>query len=440
MRLGVKRRSLTFRVLLGAVIWVTFALGAGGVAVLEVFRSSALRQFDQRITEEIALLSVGVARTPGDPGQQMTSPSFARVYSGLYWQAQSAEATFRSRSLWDQSLDLSVAGFQEADGPDGQKLRLLARWVNAPDGTAWRIAIAADLAALDREMRQFQRGLIPAAALLAATLLCAAVLLLRSALGPLARLRRAVQALRQDSEVTIVEQFPAEVAPLVDDLNAVLDKNTRLREHGRAQAANLAHALKTPAAILQNEVDRARQGGEIDLDLTNEAITRITEAAARHMSAATGPDGLAPGQRFDASALLEETGRAIERLFPDILIERESPGSLLVRMAPADQQEVFGNLLENAGKWARSRMKVTLSPTNGSMVLRVEDDGPGVPGSQRGRVLQQGVRLDQQVNGSGLGLAIVDEIVTKYEGHLTLGESELGGLLVEVKVPLTEAA
>ena len=434
--------SLTLRVLVGAVIWVAIALGAGSYAVLDVFGTSALRQFDERLRAELTLLSVAVVRAPDAPQRMMTSPNFSRVYSGLYWQADRPnQASLRSRSLWDQRLVISPPGHQMtpsmAEGPDGQSLRILARRVTALDGSDWTIAVAADLATLEQETELFQRGLLPAAAWLAGALVLAAILLLRSALGPLGRLRRAVRSLtsREDGEITA--SFPSEVAPLVDDLNTMLERNTVLRDRGRARAANLAHALKTPAAILQNEIDRAKAGGQIDLTLAAEAVARISGAAESHAhQVSAGSEGLQTGERHDAVQHLSEVARAITRLFPDLDLQLDLPGEMMVAVQSADLQEVFGNLLENAGKWAKAVVNVTLSQQGSSMVLSVDDDGPGIAPQDRQKVLRQGIRLDQAKPGSGLGLGIVDDLVDRYGGELVLDQADLGGLRVQVLLPI----
>ena len=437
----MRQTSLTVRVLLGAAVWIVIALSAGGYAIFDVFRTSALRQFDQRLEQELDLLSVAVARAPDALRSRMTSPGFARVYSGDYWLAEREDGTvFTSRSLWDARLPIDGAdgliSRRFVPGPDDQRLRLLARRLTAPDGTAWRIAVASDLALLDRETVAFQQGLLLSGAWLALALIVAAALLLRSALWPLRELRRAVRAQKSGDAVSVPKAFPSEVSPLVQDLNAMLEKNARLREKGRVQAANLAHALKTPAAILQNEVDRALAGGAVDLRLAEEAVSRITAAADRHLThAGQGPEDLPPGEAFDAVAVTEELLRAVRRLFPGIDFAQRGPRRLYLAVPAADQQEMLGNLLENAGKWARTRVVATLAAEDTRAALAVEDDGPGIPADLRDRILEQGVRLDQVKGGSGLGLSIVKDLVECYGGALCLGTSPLGGLRVQVSFP-----
>ena len=166
-----KPSSLRVRVLVGAVIWILVAVASGGYAVVEVFRDSAMRQFDQKLEQELTLLSVAVATAPENPSQRMTSPAFARVYSGFYWQAERDGMQFKSRSLWDQVLEIPTGQGMvrsEAIGPDDQNLRLLSRNLRAPDGVRWQLTVAADLAKLEEQTALFQRGLLPAAGWLAA--------------------------------------------------------------------------------------------------------------------------------------------------------------------------------------------------------------------------------------------------------------------------------
>ncbi len=434
-----KPSSLRVRVLVGAVIWILVAVASGGYAVVEVFRDSAMRQFDQKLEQELTLLSVAVATAPENPSQRMTSPAFARVYSGFYWQAERDGMQFKSRSLWDQVLEIPTGQGMvrsEAIGPDDQNLRLLSRNLRAPDGVRWQLTVAADLAKLEEETALFQRGLLPAAGWLAAALIAAAVLVLHAALSPLKHLREAVRGLRAEDAGAITQSFPSEVAPLVRDLNDMLQKNTRLRIRGRAQAANLAHALKTPAAILMNEIDRVRSGEQLDLAIAEDAVGRIANVASHHASAAGAPpNDRPPDQRYDAVPLLDGVCRAIRKLFPELVVESDMPPRLQLAVAPSDQQEIYGNLLENAGKWAKSRIEARLSNGPDGAAFVVEDDGIGVPDAQRAHILHQGVRLDENKSGSGLGLAIVEEIVDRYDGSLDLDRSRMGGLKVQVVLP-----
>ncbi|MEM9062478.1 MAG: ATP-binding protein [Pseudomonadota bacterium] len=443
----MKRTSLTLRVFVLASLWLTIALGSVGFAVLQLFEASALRQFDRRLEAELVLLAVAVSRSPDDPSARMTSPDFARIYSGLYWQAErlppgSSDAElYGSRSLWDHRFShrKTESGILRGTlpGPDGQSVRALCQRVRGLDGSTWDLVVAADRAVLAEELRQVRDGLINSGILLAALLLAAAILLIRMALRPLSQLRSNVRELQTSDGEHLPGSFPVEVAPLVDDLNAVLSKNRRMRERGRIQAANLAHALKTPAAVLQNEIDRARGGGEIDLDLAAQSVNRISDAASRHLSAhSAGVEDIPDHERHDAVPLLQGIVQAVQRLFPDTTFNLVVPPAFPLNIVPSDQQEIFGNLVENAGKWSRDEVSVALSLDGLHAVLTVDDDGPGIPEEARPRIVEQGVRLDESRSGSGLGLSIVSDLVERYDGALSFETGPLGGLRAAVRLPV----
>lgn len=436
-------RSLTARAIAASLIWIAVALGAGGWVILEVFHASLARQFDARLEAQLELLSASIAASAADPAARMTDPDFQRAYSGAYWQAERADGLFhRSRSLWDSILTVSPDGAEmerrDATGPDGEGIRLLTIRQRSPDQAEWTLAVAADKASLDQEFAQFQRTLWISAAILGAALLAAAILLLRAALLPLKELRRAVLARHSEHRGELTGRFPEELAPLVEDLNSLLRRNERLREKGRLQAANLAHALKTPAAILRNEIQKLRRDGNLNVVLAEQAVENLSATADRHLSlTAAAPEDMAFSERTDVVPVAREVVRAIGRLFPDIAFELSGKDQLLLEMSRTDQFELLGNLVENAAKWARGRVRLRFAGESGAVSLIVVDDGCGVPEESRARILVQGVRLDESRKGSGLGLTIVSDIVERYRGELDLSRSELGGLRVEVKLPHT---
>ena len=443
----MKRTSLTLRIVLMAAAWLTIALCAVGYAVLQMFEESALRQFDKRLEAELVLLTVAVSRAPDNPESRMTSPDFSRIYSGLYWQAEKtrtdgvASEFFLSRSLWDHRFrhQKAESGILRGTlaGPDGQSVRALCQRIRGLDGVWWDLVVAADKAALQQELNEIRRGLLRSGLLLAVLLLAAAALLMRSALVPLWRLRSEVRELSKSDGERLPESFPSEIAPLVSDLNTLLTKNRRLRERGRIQAANLAHALKTPAAVLQNEIDRAGAGGELDLELATQSIQRIAVAADSHLSSASASAQDMPDtETHDAIPLLADLLRAMRRLFPETEFRAQAPPALPMRIAPNDQQELLGNLLENAAKWADGVVSIAIKVQGLNAVLTVCDDGPGIPADKRDAILEQGVRLDQSRSGSGLGLGIVAEILERVDGTIAFADSDLGGLKVVVTLPL----
>ncbi|MEM6903458.1 MAG: HAMP domain-containing sensor histidine kinase [Pseudomonadota bacterium] len=438
----MKRLSLTFRVLIGSFLWISIALGTTGYGILEVFEASAFRQFDERLESELDLLIVAVTRDPETAAERMTSPAFSRVYSGLYWQAgQTNGALFRSRSLFDQELALTPPetgiGRTSLLGPDDQELRILSRSLQTPDGASWQLGVAADLASLRQELSIFQQRLLISGSWVTLLVVVSAAIANRAALSPLRSLRSAVQQRKTVETGAIEGEFPSEIEPLVSDLNTMLQRNTRLRERGRLQAANLAHALKTPATILKNELDTVRAGGDINIDVAAEAVERVANAADQHLRhVVAGQDAMAAGASVDIIATAQEVLRAIERLFPSIQFSLNGPSTLNIAMLRADQMEVLGNLVENAARFAVKQVQVSIDEVGDDATITVEDDGPGIPEADRGKALQAGVRLDQKTAGSGLGLGIVEAVIDRYEGQVSLSASTFGGLCANVRIPI----
>ncbi|MEL6641151.1 MAG: sensor histidine kinase [Pseudomonadota bacterium] len=432
-------QSLTARVLLGASVWVFLAVGIGGYGVYQVFHDSAVRQFDTRLDEELELLIAAVAFHPRDPAARMTMPAFQRIYSGRYWQATQPDMVFRSRSLQGfplPSSDGTAPGKGNSPGPDGQTLRVVSKTVTTPGGADWHLSVAADTDLLEEEQAIIQRSLLMAAGLLMFVLTSAAFLLLRTALAPLSSVRHAVRALKYETGAHDPDSFPTEIRPLIADLNDAFQKNVRLRERGEVQAANLAHTLKTPAAILQNEISRVADGAQLDVPIARAAVDQISTTADAHLLAAlTRQENAVNDAVIDGANSLRNLVSATSRLFPDIRLRVEAPDRLEMQIAETAFQEILGNLVENAGKWAQREIVVKLKQDEDQVVLQVEDDGPGVPKEKREKILIQHVRLDEAKPGVGLGLSIVLGILERIGGSISLDKSALGGLAAEVKFP-----
>ncbi len=434
-------RSLTARTFIAGLVWIAVALGVGGVVIMKVFEASAVRQFDAGLEAELDLLTAYVTRSDQSPSGGMSNPDFRRVYSGTYWQAEAQSGLFyRSRSLWDTVLPVfetnPVMARADIKGPDGQRLRMLSRTVVVPGKESWTLAVAQDRSTLKYEMIQFRRTLWIAAAIVGAILLAAAFLLLRAALRPLKQLRRAVLERQSGNTDLVSGKFPTELAPLVDDLNALLQRNERLREKGRVQAANLAHALKTPAAILSNELLKARRCEPVNFAVAEQAVENISAAADRHLSLiAAAPEDMAAPVKTDIVPLAHDVTRAIGRMYPELKFEIEASDSVILNVSRPDVMELLGNVVENAAKWAASNVQIRLIANDVCGVIEVGDDGPGVVHQERSNILKQGIRLDETTSGSGLGLTIVTDILEKYRGALRLETSPLGGLRVEMSIP-----
>lgn len=461
MTAGARRPSLVRRLTGLAAGWSALALVVTGVLLTTFFYQASLRRFEFGLADLAQGLLAGV--TVADNGEvqapQLTDARALRVYSGRYWQiAEHARGgrmrpLVRSRSLFDQELGItngalaSVAAdpgsevYYDTMGPLAQPLRAVAMQVTLPGHKAPVIIMAAeDRTPIDREARRFAFLTAAALLLLGTGLLAAIMIQVRVGLRPLFDLRREISDVRKGKIERVGGAYPVELEPLATELNALVTHNQEVVERQRTHVGNLAHALKTPLSVMMTEASQtpgplaevvARQAelmrGQVDHHL------RRARAAARAQS---------HGERTLVEPVLDELASTLERIFlpKAVIIDWRAPDDLCFRGERQDLLEMAGNVIENAGKWCKGKVRVNAAPHgDGRLLLTVEDDGPGLPPERRGEVLKRGARLDESAPGSGLGLAIVDELARAYGGALTLGESALGGLKVDVVLPRAES-
>jgi signal transduction histidine kinase len=256
---------------------------------------------------------------------------------------------------------------------------------------------------------------------------------LRRGLSPLTDLRARLNEMRDGRARRLEGAYPGEVQPLVDDLNALLDDRERRVTRAMAKAGDLAHGLKTPLAVL------ARAAGHADLAATiDQQVARMRRQIEHHLAqsraAAAGGTGAARCLLKDSA---DGLARTLYRLHADrgLTIEVDVPADLAVRVQREDLDEMLGNLLDNACKWTKTRVRVTSSLLDGRVVVMVDDDGPGIEAAMREAVLQRGVRADEAAPGSGFGLAIVRELAEIYGGAVTLAASPEGGVRASLSLP-----
>jgi signal transduction histidine kinase len=455
--------TLTVRLVAVAVVWIAAALIAGGFLLAGLFEAHVERGFDRRL--EI-LLEALVAVTDADTGAEgvirvlgpQGDPRFDQPYSGLYWQInEGPKVRLASRSLWDKTLALKTVPVKpgpegipvrryQAEGPRGQALRVIERDITLEDGAVpLRYAVAGDLAEVEAEFRPFMVTLIWSLSALGLGLLSAVIIQVSIGLKPLDRLRDALGRVRAGRAERLEGDFPSEVRPLVDEVNLLLSHINDVVERARTHVGNLAHALKTPLSVLANEAERTDGAlAEAVSRETRAMQERIGHHLARARTAATA--GVL-GQRAELAPVLDGLSRALEKMYAEKGLAIEVTG----RSGPMDRalafsgdgndlEEMLGNLMENACKWAKARVRVTAgTAANGRLAVTVEDDGPGLMPDEREVVLARGKRLDESVPGSGLGLAIVSEIAGLYDGRLSLGDAPLGGLSATLELPRAQA-
>jgi signal transduction histidine kinase len=444
----MRRNSLAFRLVASAAVWCALWLSAGGYALSTLFGSTVERNFDARL--EVLLEGLVAGSELGADGVlqlrlQLGEPRFEQPLSGWYWQIGEDDRVIRrSPSLWDATLPAPAVAVRSATagdvaGPDGQPLRLLVRPIILPGADAPLLyAVAGDRREIQADRQRFNRLLTFALGVLFAGVIGAVLVQVRFGLEPLRRMGRALSGIRAGEATRLEGEFAAEIQPLAAELNALLDHNEALVERARTHVGNLAHGLKTPLSVLTNEVRRSH-GPLADLVARQVALMRqqVDHHLARARAIATGT---ILGARTEILPVLEDLRRTLGRIYADkaLAIELACAPDLAFRGARQDLEEMLGNLLDNACKWANARVAVGVEPDGGQLQVKVEDDGPGLPPARRAEVLERGRRLDEQVPGTGLGLAIAADLAQLYRGRLVLEEAADGGLCALLTLPAAE--
>lgn len=433
-------RSLQRRVLVGGLVWAIFATVVGAFAVLTVFDQMADRRFNAALREQHTqlLIAFANAETPEVMETWLTLPDYERVYSGRYWQAGSDGGDLAtSRSLFDFELPVAsdTEAFWEDAGPEGP-LRGYTERILAEDGTTWTLTVAASLNGLAAERAEVQRNVALAFGFVALIGVACAALLTTVLLAPLRKLGHDVLHRWDSGAELVAEDYPLEVAPLVTDINELIRRNRTIHDRGRRQAADLAHALKTPSAALRNDLvtlSRKVSGTGPLFEALDRIDSQIVRSLAR-MRAASAKDAV------HLSSSVGQAVSRLERLFRAMPNSREKTfhveaRDVYVALDPHDLEEMLGNLLENAFAWCAGIVRLGVRPVETGVEILIEDDGPGIPIERREKVLEAGARLDTSIPGTGIGLSIVVDLAEAYGGTFELMESDLGGLQCRLVLP-----
>jgi signal transduction histidine kinase len=283
----------------------------------------------------------------------------------------------------------------------------------------------------------------PAIALVAFFCLLFGFLQVRRGMSSINQLRRRLTDVHKGVATRVDGSYPAEVQPLVDDLNALLEERERRVTRAIAKAGDLAHGLKTPLAVLAHEAQQVRAAGHEQLAAEiAQQIDLMRRQIDYHLAhARASASGAAPAARASIADSAEGLVRALERLHAerDLNIEIDAPASHAFKGQLEDLDEMLGNLLDNACKWARARVRLTCMKEGEQIVIAIDDDGPGIKSSMREAVLRRGVRADEAAQGSGLGLAIVRDLAEIHGGSISLEESPMGGARARLTLPAQDA-
>ncbi len=454
----MRANSLALRLFLSATAWTAVILVVTGFVLSSLYRQAVERAFDRRLDVYLRTIVADVA-TPEEPlekfPQSVSEPLFELPLSGWYWQVTRVDGSKTevraSRSLWDGGLPrlqdagvrVSATGTRQGyvDGPEDQKLRLIERNIDLGDEGRFLVAVAGDASEIEEETRAFDRALMVTFFLLAAVLLLTTAFQVRFGLAPLKRISESLAAIRSGAAERLEGKFPVEIAPLARETNALLEANKEIVERARTHVGNLAHALKTPLSVMVNEA--TARGTDPFAVKVREQSDIMRDQVAHHLERARLAARLTViGTVTDVVPVVTALARSMEKIHHDrrIAIAIDVPEQARFRGERQDLEEMVGNLVDNACKWAQSRVAIEVlaervEPNRGVIRIVVDDDGPGLSPSEREQVARRGRRLDETKPGSGLGLAIVVELAGLYGGELTLGNAPIGGLRAELILP-----
>jgi len=431
--------SLRWRLWLAGALGVAIsALIAGGL-LGALFERSGQRALDARLDDDFATLA-GLLEARGDGGWQLrrepADERWARVFSGWYWRIGDGARALRSRSLWDDELDAGAIGsgpaaWVDVDGPRAQQLRVRLQQLRLP-GVAQPIPVyvAADRGDVIAETREFRQIAMLAFAAAAAALLALLAWQVEWGLRPLRRMRGILQRVRNGDDVRFgAERWPAEAAPLAEQIDDLLDEHARRVARARHAAEDLAHALKTPLAVLSAEAQRP---GEHIADVVSTQVQRMRGEVERRLAGGFAVD---TRQRTPVAPVAD----ALCRLFTQTAGERvtlacDVAQNIMFAGAREDLEEMLGNLVDNAVKWSRAQVRIHAWRDGATIHVAVDDDGSGMQPDAIAQALQRGVRLDARMPGHGLGLAIVDGVAAGYGGRLVL-DNRPGGFRARLELP-----
>ena len=448
------RHSLRFRLLVSAVVAVAAALLIAGISLVLMFEyhverriASELETYLNQITASVQVSSDGRIVFH----QNLADPRFGQPLSGLYWQIQdeARPTLLRSRSLWDNIInlpedELTLGSIHEhlLPGPAGQTLAVRERQIILPphsEERRVRIAVAADEANLIEARNAFATDMLPYLVMMAAVLLAAAWIQVRIGLVPLDAVRQGVMEIRSGTTRRLDNAYPDEVMPLVDEMNGLLDAQEQAIARARAWTADLAHGLKTPLMVLTADAQRLRREGKTSIaDDVEQLAETMRRRIDRELIRARVRSGIqARGARADVREAVDRVVRTLKRTPRGATLQWsvDVPDRIDASILADDLTELLGNILENATKWAKERISVSVSERN-AIGITVEDDGPGVSEDQLANLGLRGVRLDEQTQGSGLGLAIARDIAEAYNGRLSFSNRPEAGLAVTVLLPV----
>jgi signal transduction histidine kinase len=439
-------RSLTRRIITLSIFWIVIALIVTAALLGRFYREHIEGHYDAHVYTHVEELVASVDTAPDGSlmlTREPTDPRFYRNNSGWYWEILTAnESIARSPSLDDQRLNLESIKFEENHniqvilGPSGERLRAHVVHVSYPnENGSITIAATAPEIQIKDDVKDFFAHIAASFLVLGIGLSVAVVMQVTLALKPLNAIRTAISDVRAGKLGRLPHDFPSDVQPLVDELNFMLDHNETLLKRARNQLGDLAHAVKNPLTVIRNEArDIPGKQGSLILEQSHMMSSNIDHYLSR---ARIYGQQDAIGYRTSVKSVVEDLSFAVSQIHKDRNIKmrllcREDKW---FRGEAQDLEEMAGNLLDNAFKWAKTEVAVSCSSDHNRLALIIEDDGPGIAEDELDTITRRGKRLDENTPGHGHGLGIAEDIADLYGGSLKLGRSNMGGLKAELNLP-----
>jgi signal transduction histidine kinase len=429
--------------------WLIVALVATGFLLTDLYSRALDTSLSETLEFHVESLT-GDLLESGDPLSQaiaLTDPRFDRPRSGWYWTIRDEDGQLYNLSTSvvgivlppiQASADASGLRTGVVDDAFGTRIRVVERAVTIGAKT-YEIVVTGSLSEVLKLVDDFRGQTFIVLGAVGAMLAIMSVIVARIAMRPISRLSKAIERVREGDAVAVDGTYPNEIAPLAEEVNELLRSNAQIIERAKSQVGNLAHGLKTPIAVLRNEA-AAKKGALADVVAaeTEKMSTMVSTYLERARLAARTS---VVGKKADSTMVMLRLTRVMRKIHPEVTVAFQRPDASLpwFRGDEADLEEMAGNLLDNACKWSKGQVGVRLSAERGDtgvmLLIRIDDNGPGLSDEDAHKVLRRGVRLDEKTPGSGLGLDIVKELVDVYGGSLQLTRSALGGLLVELRLP-----
>ena len=443
--------SLAVRLFFSATVWIILTLLSAGLLLSDLNKKNNLEAFDDRLNLLVETL-IGGSKVDSSEGITVVTsigdPRFFQPYSGWYWQINKGSKTLsRSRSMWDQVFTpdkrliggrtqfIDSVGKNQEQVIEQKNLYIVEREISFPGITEpVTFILSGDTFEYKENIKNFDNTLSAILIFLGVGLMIAVFLQVRYGLFPLNKIKDALFKIRNGDKKKLEAKYPLEVQPLATEINDLLEHNEKIVERARTHVGNLAHVLKTPLAVITNEIDKDNKLLGNQIILMKKHIDRYLKKA--HLESV--------GKNVKSKiAFLEFINKMVvifQKLYPHKKIElKKGIDEFFIYGSLEDMEELIGNLIENACKWGREKVKIKFENYGKNEVkILIEDDGPGLEKEQKNKVFTRGFRVDEQTPGSGLGLNIVKDIVEIYKGKVWLEKSSsLGGLKVNIILPVS---